>query len=1238
MGALSRRRGCWAHRALLCASATTLLCVALLIACLATATARGHVFEKTFSEPCAAEPCEGKLKEPDGVAVNEATGDLYVVDKGANRVARYDQAGNYLGEFNGSGKLENSKKELFEETEAGAGGKPGETGGSGSNPGERGKATGRFEKPEGIAVDNACRLHKPELSGLACEAFDPSNGDVYVVDASFEHRVIDKYDPEGKYLGQLTAAGAALFKARALDGVAVDPQGGVWVLPEAPAIYGFTNGTVNEFTNEAIAPQANGFIRPGFAVDGNGDFYVAYEEAQGGFRVAKLDHTGKVLIAEVDGEESAGVAVEQTNDDSLIENLTSVGVFDPEGRELERLGAGQLTEGQGIGVNGASGFLYVADAGAKKVLVFAPKPVEAPLIEDESFSEVSAEGARLAGIVNPRSEAGEAETEYEFQYGRCATASSCAESPYEASTPPAKLPADFESHPVSAEIAGLTPSATYHFRLLAKNAHGPGQPGAERAFKTEGAGGELILPDNRGFELVSPPDKKGASIEPIAETGVIQAAAGGGAITYLANTPTEAEPQGYTNEAQVLSRRASASWSSRDIAIPHSGEAGTGFAVGTGPEDKFFDRELNSAAVQPLGRYFPLSVEASESTAYLHDLSASCGEACFHPLVTGKPGFSNVPEGTQFGEEQRCLPRVGHGTEAVECGPLFANASEDLSHVLLGAQAPLVSGAGEGQLYEWAAGKLAQASVLPRPSEEPPAQGVTLGLAAGRGSVSADGTRVAFSTAQALYLRDMSRGETVQLDKLQAGCEEGKECTKSGGGRFQSASADGSRIFFTDTERLTKDSGAEPGGQVKADLYECQITVGEGGKLACALSDLTPSHGGESAAVQGGVLGASTDGSYLYFVAEGIQSEGKNARGEEAIAGQPNLYVRHGEQTSFIATLAGGDEHDWEVKPGHQPTRVSESGRFLALMSERPLSGYDNRDVASGKPAAEVYEYDAVSKHLSCASCDPTGARPVGVEYLKLESGSGGLVGGNGQWPQSALVAANVPGWTAPSLGVSRHQPRYLNDTGRLFFNSANALVPQDANGTQDVYEYEPAGVGSCEEASSTFSASAGGCIALISSGSSAQESAFLDASESGDDVFFLTSARLSPLDVDAAFDVYDAHVCSSALPCIEVPSAQPPPCSTEASCKASPTPQPSIFGAPASATFQGPGNPPPPAPAVRKEETKSQKLAKALKACHAKKDKHKRKACERAARRKYGAKAKAKAKRSRHQPKRGLT
>jgi hypothetical protein len=44
--------------------------------------ARGHEFTGTIGTPCTAEPCgPGELKEPTAVAVNEATGDVYVVDK-----------------------------------------------------------------------------------------------------------------------------------------------------------------------------------------------------------------------------------------------------------------------------------------------------------------------------------------------------------------------------------------------------------------------------------------------------------------------------------------------------------------------------------------------------------------------------------------------------------------------------------------------------------------------------------------------------------------------------------------------------------------------------------------------------------------------------------------------------------------------------------------------------------------------------------------------------------------------------------------------------------------------------------------------------------------------------------------------------------------------------------------------------------------------------------------------------
>jgi hypothetical protein len=154
--------------------------------------------------------------------------------------------------------------------------------------------------------------------------------------------------------------------------------------------------------------------------------------------------------------------------------------------------------------------------------------------------------------------------------------------------------------------------------------------------------------------------------------------------------------------------------------------------------------------------------------------------------------------------------------------------------------------------------------------------------------------------------------------------------------------------------------------------------------------------------------------------------------------------------------------------------------------------------------------------------------------------------------------------------------------------------VPADENGRQDVYQYEPEGVGMCTSSmssgSAVFVARDGGCVALISSGASSEESTFLEASETGGDVFFLTTSKLAPQDFDHAYDVYDAHECTAASPCLPAAAAQPPPCDTEASCRAAPTPQPDVFGTPASGTFSGPGNITSPPLVVTKKAVKCSK------------------------------------------------
>ena len=447
--------------------------------------------------------------------------------------------------------------------------------------------------------------------------------------------------------------------------------------------------------------------------------------------------------------------------------------------------------------------------------------------------------------------------------------------------------------------------------------------------------------------------------------------------------------------------------------------------------------------------------------------------------------------------------------------------------------------------------------------------------------------------------------------------------------------------FFTDEQRLTEDSQAtlkEP------DLYEFEVTNGEGGPLQGKLNDLTVDlNAGESAGVQGMLPGASEDGSYVYLVATGVLSEAGNEVHEKAVSGADNLYVLHdtrGGWTSptFIARLSGDDADDWNgnVETGnlaYLTSRVSPNGRYLAFMSDRELTGYDNHDANSGEPDEEVFLYHAPENlatepgSLVCASCDPSGARPVGVYNQAAGSGGSGAFGrllfdeGKYLW-EDRWLAGDIPGWTPTGKIAAFYQSRYLSDSGRLFFNSSDALVPQDVDGTEDVYEYEPTGVGSCARASSVI---VGGCVGLVSSGRSTEESAFLDASESGGDVFFLTAAKLASQDYDTSMDVYDAHECTAQVPCVSSPAA-PSQCTTADACRAASSSQPPIFGAPSSATFSGAGNPAP-ALAVAKAKvkakplTRAQKLAKALRGCRTKSKSKARGACEKQARKSTGRK-----------------
>jgi hypothetical protein len=97
-------------------------------------------------------------------------------------------------------------------------------------------------------------------------------------------------------------------------------------------------------------------------------------------------------------------------------------------------------------------------------------------------------------------------------------------------------------------------------------------------------------------------------------------------------------------------------------------------------------------------------------------------------------------------------------------------------------------------------------------------------------------------------------------------------------------------------------------------------------------------------------------------------------------------------------------------------------------------------------------------------------------------------------------------------------QPRYLTDSGRLYFDSADSLSYFDTNaGVEDVYQYEPQGMGTCIRE--------GGCVSLVSAGREAVDSNFLTVDATGGNVFFTSRDRLVPADEDQLIDLYDARV-----------------------------------------------------------------------------------------------------------------
>ena len=331
-----------------------------------------------------------------------------------------------------------------------------------------------------------------------------------------------------------------------------------------------------------------------------------------------------------------------------------------------------------------------------------------------------------------------------------------------------------------------------------------------------------------------------------------------------------------------------------------------------------------------------------------------------------------------------------------------------------------------------------------------------------------------------------------------------------------------------------------------------------------------------------GVLGTSEDGSRVYLAANGVPTgatNSPNARGESAAPGDCKGLIRFGDgicnlylwregvgDLTFIARLdvSGGlaaDAANWATTPtsvvaevNFQKTALTTpDGGTLLFRSRRQLSAYENEGVP------QYYRYRVGDTGVSCVTCNPTGSPPTGAPSFG-----------------TAMPPAIVPVEPASFL------PRNLSANGnRVFFESVDPLVANDTNGEEgcppfgslsqkfptcmDVYEWEAAGSGSCE---ASLAYADGGCLYLLSTGVGKEPALIGATSQSGNDVFFFTRARLVGQDRDGLLDVYDARV-NGGLASQNEPQSDV--CKSETSCLPPPSPLPVVQMPP---KFRGPPNP----------------------------------------------------------------
>lgn len=443
----------------------------LLAWCAAPAgAARTHMFEGTFGST--AQP---SFSNAAGLAVDQASGDLLVLDLGVDTVSRFKP---------------NGEPDPF--TALGTNVIDGESGEDTTPQGGLGP-TGNYSHSE-VAVDASCALHSPPLDESTtptCAEFDPADGDIYVT--RHAPGAVDVFSSQGKYLGQLTQSSEGAFGVE-IQGVAVGSSGALYVAD-------FSNKTIHVFTPTSNSPyeatnttNLKPGVGPSIVTIGAGPT-ASFVFARASEKASKIEASSPGALKYQFGSKVDGVAADPGSGHVYaINHTTSILAASLREYDVSEAAASEAglpvplaSNPQGIAVDGASHDLYITRAGDQHVEVYGPL-VTVPEPVTGSASAIEPRSAMLNGTVDPD---GVPLGECAFQYGTSAAygeEAACEE--YEAGgtwhalSSASEVPTREGPVPVRVDVGGLELGAEYHFRLVAGNANTPSpRTGEDKSFK-----------------------------------------------------------------------------------------------------------------------------------------------------------------------------------------------------------------------------------------------------------------------------------------------------------------------------------------------------------------------------------------------------------------------------------------------------------------------------------------------------------------------------------------------------------------------------------------------------------------------------------------------------------------------------------------------------------------------------------------------------------------------------------